>query len=174
MPEKDENVVRKICLLGDPAVGKTSLVKRFVYDQFDDTYLQTIGTKVTKRIIPLEDDNIQLTMMIWDIFGQKSRTFSSIYYKGAKGALLVCDITRGETLEHVQKWADGILERAPEIPFVFLVNKYDLKDDAQMTEEDIKKVASNLDAEFMYTSAKTGDNVEKAFKTLGKKMVSKS
>lgn len=171
MADEDESMVRKICLLGDPAVGKTSLVKRFVFEQFDDVYLQTIGTKVTKKVLPIKDKNIKLTLMIWDIFGQKARTFSSIYYKGARGALLVCDITRKETLADVPKWAEGIKERASDLPFVMLVNKYDRKQDAQVTEDDIKKTAKKLNAEFVYTSAKTGENVEKAFELLAKKMV---
>ena len=92
---------KKVCLLGDFAVGKTSLVRRFVYDLFDDKYISTIGVKVSRKTVSLarDDDIVDLTMMLWDLAGSEefSRMRAS-YLRGAACALMVYDISRPETL----------------------------------------------------------------------------
>src|SRR3972149_5378948 len=97
-------LTKKICLLGDPSVGKTSLIRRFVLDEFDDKYLSTIGTKVSKKLlsveIPERDMKVKLTLMIWDVAGQQEyRMFHKMYLKGVEGAFSVGDITRRSTIE---------------------------------------------------------------------------
>ena len=87
--------ISKICIVGDPAVGKTSLIRRFVFDKYDDKYISTLGTKISKKDVLYNDKKIEMTMMIWDVIGQQS--FKSIHksaFKGAKGAFIVCDLTR--------------------------------------------------------------------------------
>ena len=138
--EKFSNVVqkrvkeirKKICLLGDKAVGKTSLIRRFVYDAFDDRYLATIGAKITKKNIKITnlDKNIDFVIdfVIWDIAGhEKFNEVRKIYYEGTAGVLLVCDITRKDTIENILNWADAVFKVTGKIPVVCIGNKIDLE-----------------------------------------------
>ena len=168
-------IKRKICLIGNGGVGKTSLIRKFVLDQFSDDYIATFGTKITKARIkfPKDEENIiDLYLMIWDVFGQKSFKKSQMKsYVDAKGAIIVCDITRSETVNDVISWYSDILSVTKEIPIVILGNKYDLKDEAEFEEEDLKVIAEQLNKPYMFTSAKTGENVEEAFREIGKQLI---
>ncbi len=167
-------LVKKIALLGDPAVGKTSLIQRFVYDVFDDTYLSTIGAKMTKKTMEFKARDYDhlpvdttLNFLIWDIAGQ--RAFKSVhqtYYMGSEAALIVCDITRKETLDNIMDWITEIYKVVGNIPILFLVNKYDLKDLAFFGELEIQAAAEQINARYFFTSAKTGLNVEESFQQL--------
>jgi small GTP-binding protein len=126
--------VRKICLIGDGAVGKTSLVRRYVLDVFSDDYLSTFGAKVSKKVITLDD--VELTLMIWDILGQKSgASMHSAYFSGANGALIVCDGTRPETLDSLNSWYQEFTRVAGKVPVIPLANKCDLP--SVVTEESL-------------------------------------
>jgi small GTP-binding protein len=175
-PAQDLTVMKKICMLGDPAVGKTSLVARFVFSLFDDKYIETIGAKVTKRTMALEHlptkQRFRLKLMIWDIAGQKTLDFiKPTYYRDAEGALLVADLTRKETLTNVSRWASSIRDVCGPIPVVIMVNKSDLQTAARFTLKEAEDVAAGLDGSLFLTSAKSGENVEHAFSTLGRKLV---
>lgn len=165
-----ETIKKNIILLGDGAVGKTSLIRRYVIDEFSDDYITTIGTKVTKKEIYLEEEKTLMTMMMWDIIGQKGfRYTQSLSARGMSGALLVSDLTRPETLESLKSyWIPLVIRIAGPIPMIFLGNKADLKDELQFGLDDIQSVSAECEAfgstnECLLTSAKTGDNVEKAF-----------
>jgi small GTP-binding protein len=138
-------IKRKILLLGDGAVGKTSLIRKFVTDQFDDKYIASIGTKVTKKVInfKLKDDELNLVLLIWDILGQsdfKGVIGASFY--GASGAFLVADMTRRPTLENLKNvWLPRVEEVAKDLPIVFLGNKADLKDNYAFREKDLAELA---------------------------------
>src|SRR6267378_7040900 len=96
----DDHFKRKILLLGDGAVGKTSLIRRFVVDKFSDDYITTIGTKVTKKDLRLElgSRTVDLSMMIWDVMGQKGKKgIEECAFRGARGVIVVLDLTRPET-----------------------------------------------------------------------------
>jgi len=169
-------VMKKICMLGDPAVGKSSLVGRFVFSMFDDKYIETIGAKVTKRTMAIEKkatkQRFRLKLMIWDIAGQKTLDFiKPTYYRDAEGALVVADCTRKETLTNVIRWGRSIRDVCGEIPIVVLVNKSDLREHAQFTTEEAVEVAGQLDAPSFLTSARSGENVENAFSTLGRRLI---
>lgn len=162
-------VMRKICLLGDGAVGKTSLIRRYVFDEFDDEYIMTIGTKVSKK--SMEVDKNELTLMIWDILGQKEHTsLHSAYYKGASGAIIVCDFTNKKSMENLTRWVDDFRGVAGNVPVVIAVNKQDIKNKAYLFEE-AKKIADNYGAPAIPTSAKTGKNVELLFKMIGERVI---
>lgn len=164
----DVKIGRKICLLGDPAVGKTSLIKRFVYDRFDDKYISTMGTKVSRKEVRIGDKKIVL--LIWDILGQKETKMHKVYYKGTKGAILVADITRGETIEHIRTWYRDLCNAVGAVPVVIAVNKIDLKDKWYRSPEDLKKDLV-IYGRCIFTSAKTGECVEDAFMHLAKAIV---
>lgn len=168
-----KELFRKICVLGDPAVGKTSLIRRYVIDIFDDKYIPSVGMKVTKKQISLYDDSLSLTMMIWDILGSKTSRFDSIYYKGVEGAIIVCDVTREKTLDNISNWISGLYEVTGEVPLVFLANKIDLKSGSNTLKEQMKFFSRSFNTEYYFTSAKTGENVEDAFQDLAENMVSK-
>jgi len=161
----------KLCLLGDGAVGKTSLVRRFVFDVFDDKYIKSFGTKVSKKSLKVGDATVDL--MIWDILGQKSNeALHAAYYRGAAGALAVCDYTRPETMKSLKSWLGSIRSVAGNIPIIILGNKADLPKD--LTAAELKAFGASVGCEVIETSAKTGLNVEHAFAEIGKRLLEAS
>ena len=177
---EEVDLTLKICFLGDSSVGKTSLIRKFVFDTFDDSYLMTMGTKVTKKTVTVDapdlDKKFNVTFMIWDIIGDIHfrGLLHHSYLHGAAGALLVCDITRPETLESLTTWVESLqMESEENVPVVFMANKCDMANDKKLNQDDVKKLADVYSSLWLLTSAKTGQNVEEAFKVLGKKMVEK-
>jgi len=169
-------ISKKVCLLGEFAVGKTSLVRRFVYDVFDDKYISTIGVKVSRKtvVVPHEDDLIDLNMMLWDLAGSQaySRVRAS-YYRGAAGAVLVCDLTRAETLAGLLPYAQDLAQVCPKARFVVAGNKNDLVGERQIMLEDLGGAAAEIErttgcgsVPCTLTSALTGQEVEMLFRRL--------
>ena len=166
-------IKRKIVLVGDPEVGKTSLIRKFVLDQFSDRYLITVGTKVTsKRIIYPYANNgskIELNLMIWDVMGQKGyKLVPQTAFYGAHGAIMVCDLTRKETLHNLTFLTSWVFEIAAQVPLIYVGNKNDLKDKMVFGKLAIADIATAFKAPYIITSAKTGENVKTAFNVLGK------
>jgi len=159
----------KVTILGNEKVGKTSLIKRYVYDKFDDAYLMTLGTKTTKKTVNLKgvQGEVEVKMVIWDIMGQRefSRAFSS-FFSGSKGGILVADMTRKSTLKNIPNWVDDLFSVTGPIPLILVANKSDIPEPA-FGFEDLEAMASKYNAPFFMTSAKTGDKVEGAFEHLG-------
>ncbi len=165
---------KKVCLLGDYGVGKTSLVRRFVYNLFEDKYLSTIGVKVSRKVIALAhgSDIVELTLMLWDLAG--SEEFDSVrasYLRGATGAIVVCDLTRPATLGAASKYAAELRLMNSAARLVIAANKGDLTDKHQLTAEQIRAQAAALHAAHYLTSAKTGANVETIFRQLGQLLI---
>ena len=164
-----DEVKVKICLLGNPAVGKTSLIRKYVYDVYSDKYIGTLGTKVSKKVVRIGDR--QVTMLIWDLMGEHEfRRIQMTAFKGTQGALIVCDLSRKETLEGFDFWPKSLFEVTGEVPIIFLGNKNDLPN-KEITESDIKPYAERYGTEYYLTSAKTGEHVEEAFENLAKKII---
>jgi hypothetical protein len=163
-----KHFIKKVCLLGDGGVGKTSLIGRYVLNCFSDDYVVSFGTKVSKKVIEYED--VQLTLMIWDILGQKSqKALHGAYYSGANGVLLVCDNTRPETLLHLLEWKRDLEEVVGAVPLVPIINKADLP--TALVGADIAAVRTALGHDFLYTSAKMGSGVQEAFEQLGRQIL---
>jgi small GTP-binding protein len=158
----------KLCLLGDGAVGKTSLVRRYVFDLFDDKYLMSFGTKVTKKSLKIGE--AELDLMIWDILGQKSQAaLHEAYYRGAAGAFAVCDYTRPETLKNLTSWLGSFRSIVGDMPVIILANKSDLE--KRFTPAEAEAFATSVGCPVLETSAKTGLNVENAFLQIGAKLL---
>ncbi len=156
------DVLMKLCLLGDAAVGKTSLIRRFTVGEFSADYLSTIGTSVTRKEVKVGDKSVDL--ILWDIAGQKK--FNEIresYYRGASCALVVCDITRRETFSNIPNWVSHFRKVVGEVPFIILTNKSDLASERNFELTDVDELASRLGTMHFPTSAKTGARVEEAF-----------
>jgi len=162
-------------MVGDSAVGKTSLIKKFVLDIFDDAYITTIGTKITKRTTKhMEGDReVTMDMMIWDIMGQTSfrSLLQDAYFYGTHGVIAVIDSTRPETLESIHEWVESIKQVVGDVPMVFVANKCDLE--RKVTKETLEKEIAKYNSESLFTSAKTGENVAEAFKCLGDAIIDK-
>lgn len=163
-----KKIIRKVCLLGDGGVGKTSLISRYVLDCFSDEYIVSFGTKVSKKVIDFDD--VQLTLMIWDILGQNvNRSLHAAYYSGANGALLVCDSTRPETLQHLPEWAEDFRKVVGPRPIVLLANKADLE--SRLSAGLLGEVTGRLEQDIGFTSARTGEGVQAAFEGLGRRVL---
>ena len=173
---------KKVCLLGDPAVGKSSLIRKYVYNQFSEVYLSTIGTEVTKKEIAVNYknnsnriDKYEVSLAIWDIIGQKEyRSLISRFYKNANGALLVCDLTREETMVNLKNWITSLFGAIGKVPVIFVGNKYDLIDPKVFSTDDLLEISGRYGAPWITTSAKNGENVELAFIKLGELMIKES
>lgn len=163
-------VQKKVCLLGDFAVGKTSLIRRFVEGRFDDRYLSTIGVKISRKSIDFE--NYLLNLLIWDLAGGDDfREIGTNYLRGAVGALIVCDLTRYDTLGSFKFYADQLRALNPEAAFVFVGNKVDLEHERRIENADMAEISETYNSPYLCTSAKTGFQVEDAFQLLADRIV---
>lgn len=155
----------KLILTGDFKVGKTSLIKRFIENLFQESYISTIGVEISKKTVIL-DEETKVNFVLWDIGGQISSMapYRHRFYEGASAAFIVIDRTRAGNLESVNRWYTEILESVPQkIPIVIVGNKSDLQKELVISEEDIKIVAKQLNFHYILTSALTGENVNEAF-----------
>ena len=159
-------------MLGTFGVGKTSLVKRFVYDLFSDKYLSTIGIQLHHKILDsrrLGSDTYYLNLLLWDIANiEKFTPVIKNYFKGASGAIIVVDLTRPNSFDSHQIHIDEFLKESPGAKLIFVGNKSDLVDSKNMGQEKLQALAANYHTPYILTSAKTGNNVEVLFTRLGK------
>jgi len=174
-----EVIKRKVCLVGEQFVGKTSLVHRFVTGSFDESYIRTLGATVTKKEVDVSGPDgrpARVDMMILDIMGKQTflQLFRDAYFSGAKGVLAVFDLTRRESLRDLVRWIDSIRETVGPIPVVALGNKLDLTSRIEVDDRAIKAVLGPLGIPFVRTSAKTGENVEEAFIGLARDIAEES
>ncbi len=173
---KDTVIKKKICLLGSFAVGKTSLVERFVYERFEDKYLTTLGVKISQKLLPPVQDaisgsRVRHAFLIWDI--ASSERFDQVarnYYRGAAGAIAVADLTRPGTIQEMLGICGNFRTVCPRAHVLVLGNKLDVFDDDQQTLSVLKQAATRLASDVLLTSAKTGHNVEEAFVRLSKQL----
>jgi small GTP-binding protein len=162
---KMQLIQKKICLLGDFAVGKTSLVRRYIEGSFSDKYLSTIGVKISRKTLARE--TYQLNLIVWDLAGgEEFEGHDRNYLRGASGALLVCDLTRPETTDILQKYARQMNEINPHASMIIAANKADLLGNDVPDLSALEAVCQTMHTQFILTSAKTGENVERVIDLL--------
>ncbi|XP_078329504.1 ras-related protein Rab-8A-like isoform X1 [Crassostrea virginica] len=169
-----EHVIRvKLMLIGDTAVGKTSILVRFIKEVFDPIFITTIGIDFKIRTIELDGKKIKL--QIWDTAGQERfRTITTAYYRGAMGIMLVYDITNEKSFENIRNWIRNIEEHASQdVDKMILGNKCDMNDKRVVSKEKGESLAIEHGIKFMETSAKASINVEEAFFTLARDIKAK-
>ncbi len=162
-------IKKKICMLGAFAVGKTSLVQRYVNSIFNEKYQTTLGVKIDKKTIMTGGQQIE--MILWDLAGEDEfMEVRSSYLRGSAAVMLVADGTRDETLDIAIKLKNKVYHEVGKIPFILLVNKSDLKESWRIDEFMLDQLASQ-GWEVIYTSAKSSENVEEAFQHLARQLV---
>ncbi|HAG84474.1 MAG TPA: GTP-binding protein [Cyanobacteria bacterium UBA12227] len=163
-------ISKKICLVGDFGVGKTSLIRRFVDRQFSDQYLSTVGVKISREVV----ETVNLQLLIWDLEGHtKFKAIAPSYLQGASGIIIVADVSRIETIERLGEHIKLFLSVNPKGVILVALNKSDLiepeklKQLVEMVEvKDINQVSG-----LYITSAKTGKSVDEIFVNLGQKLL---
>ncbi|GAA6107611.1 ras-related protein Rab-6A isoform X1 [Tachysurus ichikawai] len=154
----------KLVFLGEQSVGKTSLITRFMYDSFDNTYQATIGIDFLSKTMYLEDRTIRL--QLWDTAGQERfRSLIPSYIRDSAAAVVVYDITNVNSFQQTTKWIDDVrTERGSDVIIMLVGNKTDLADKRQVSIEEGERKAKELSVMFIETSAKAGYNVKQLFR----------
>ncbi len=166
----------KILLLGEPAVGKTSLIRRYVDNFFSSDYKSTIGVDFLVKQVEFyyEKTKYQIQLQIWDIAGQGSgrTSFRTLYYQKVNGVLLTYDITRKETFERLVDWLNDVRKVSPSAHIIVIGNKIDLEEQREVQPEIAREWTKKVDAiGWIETSAKTGKNVQEAFESIAAKIL---
>ncbi|KAI9352367.1 ras family-domain-containing protein [Pilaira anomala] len=156
----------KLVFLGEQSVGKTSLITRFMYDTFDNTYQATIGIDFLSKTMYLEDRTVRL--QLWDTAGQERfRSLIPSYIRDSSVAVVVYDITSRISFQNTSKWIEDVrAERGAEVIIVLVGNKTDLNDKREVTLEEGEKKANDCNVMFIETSAKAGHNVKTLFRRI--------
>ncbi|OGS49763.1 MAG: hypothetical protein A3K65_01750 [Euryarchaeota archaeon RBG_16_68_12] len=171
----DDVMKAKVLLLGDGAVGKTSLIRRFVVDMYSDSYITTIGTKVSKKDVTVgrPPNVVDVIMQIWDVLGQKGYAgVQETAVKGAHGVLFVYDLTREDSRRSMEEyWMPMVWRLVGKVPMIIVGNKVDLLEERIGPHEYNYYLSEKYECPGVMTSAKTGEKVEQAFKVLGELVV---
>ena len=180
MSDIKREFVFKVVLMGEGSVGKTSIRSKFMGVGFKSEYIKTIGADFASKAIELGENKVHF--QIWDLAGQKMyRHVRSSFYSGCKCGFLVFDLTQPVTLEKLEEWAEEAISHSGGFLKIFIVlgNKHDLKDQIKIKDEDIEKFIEklrkkkNIEAAYLATSAKTGENIPEAFEMMGKMFLEK-
>ena len=160
------DMIFKIVLIGDTSVGKTNILSKYLSNEFDPDSKATVGVEFGTKDFKIENNIVKV--QIWDTAGQERyRSITNAYYKGAKGSLLVYDITNPKTFESLDKWLSDLKTNGEEkISIILVGNKTDLEDQRKITIEQGKEKAEFYKLAFIETSALNGNNIEKAFSEL--------
>lgn len=172
VPATAPPVRTKICMAGEASVGKTSLIRRYVLDEYDDRYVATLGTKITKKVMTVPDPKgsgpLTVHVILWDIMGTPTLRdlLKEAYYHGAEGIFAVADATRKATIPALDGWSRSIRSVAGDIPTFGLMNKDDLPRDPKLADGEVEAFFDQRGWPWSYTSAKTGAGVEESFQGL--------
>ena len=166
MEDDNYEMMFKVVLVGDSFVGKTNIMSKYLKNEFHEDSKATVGVEFGSKQFNIEGHSIEA--QIWDTAGQERyKAITSAYYKGAKGAFVVYDITRKGSFDSIDKWISDLTAAADKkITIVVIGNKCDLEDQRQITKEQGEEKASKLEVAFMETSALSGENLDKAFEMM--------
>jgi small GTP-binding protein len=157
----------KVCLIGSPGVGKTSLVIRYVKNYFKENYVSTLGADFLIKEINMSKMNLEIKLLLWDIGGQtKWKEIRSSYLTGSDGAIIVYDVTRSSTFKDLEAWINDLHRFVGKnVPYVLVGNKIDLEEleMREVTTEELVEFATKRGVHYFETSAKTGQVVETMF-----------
>ncbi|TFG01116.1 MAG: GTP-binding protein [Promethearchaeota archaeon] len=158
--------VFKITVIGDGAVGKTSLIKKYTQGSFQKDYIKTLGAQFSKYDEEVEGENCKL--FFWDIAGQDEWNFMRpTFYKGSKAAIIVFSHTDDESFEHISEWHEDIKKYCGDIPIVLFGNKLDLVDEDELNDEKVENLVEDKNfLNYYKTSAKTGTGVYQGFQAI--------
>lgn len=165
LPKGDVYV--KVIILGDYSVGKSAIARRFVDNTFEEGYIPTLNLNISKKTIIIKETNINF--VIWDVGGQAKEmtAYRDQFYRGAQAGIVIVDRTRPETLEHAELWlSDAKKTIRDNVPIILVGNKSDLLDKIVISEQDLTNKAKSLGLDCMFTSAKSGKNIEELFLNL--------
>ena len=164
----------KLILGGDGAVGKTSMVHRFVENKFAKDYKSTIGTSIMKKECKFDGLNSTVRFVLWDLAGQSQfKKVRQSYLSNAEAGILAFDVTNPISFQNIENWHKEILSASPNITLILIGNKIDLEDERLVSREDGEKTAENLGIPYIETSAKTGESINDAFRMLALQMIKK-
>ncbi len=174
-------ISQKICLVGDFGVGKTSLIRQFVDRQFSDKYLSTVGVKISRKLVSIpdlasnsEEEFKQLQLIVWDIEGSiRFKAIAPSYLQGAKGALMVGDVTRESSMQNLKEHVQLFQSVNPKSSLIIALNKVDLieNDERDYLFKSIQTEFASLQTLTYMTSAKTGEAIDEIFQTLASQML---
>ena len=164
--EEDYEMMVKIILIGDSAVGKTNIMSKYLRGQFQENSKATVGVEFGSKLFKIDNHNIKA--QIWDTAGQeKYKAITGAYYKGSKGAFVVYDITRKETFDSTDRWINDLkISSDPKINIKLIGNKSDLEDKRDVLKEQGEEKAKSFGCAFLETSAFNGDNIDKGFEMM--------
>jgi len=173
MDDENYEIMFKVVLVGDSFVGKTNIMSKYLKNEFHEDSKATVGVEFGSKQFNIEGHSIKA--QIWDTAGQERyKAITSAYYKGAKGAFIVYDITRKNSFDSIDKWISDVTAVADKkISIVLIGNKSDLEDQRQVTKEQGEDKANKLEVAFLETSAFSGENLEKAFELMMKEVYKK-
>lgn len=176
--DKDE-IIYKVIVVGDPAIGKTSLIKKYVTTQFEGEYLPTVGVSISKEPVLLDvgGKKITVNIMLWDLAGQPQfHLLHKVYFNGADGIVLGFDLTRTHTYENTKNWHSELVKNGlTSKPMILVGNKSDLVDDRKVSVAHIEHRKEQLAIQdYIETSALTGANVDDLFMTIARRIYEQS
>ena len=166
MEDENYEMMFKVVLVGDSFVGKTNIMSKYLKNEFHEDSKATVGVEFGSKQFKIEGHTIKA--QIWDTAGQERyKAITSAYYKGAKGAFVVYDITRKGSFESIEKWVNDLTSTADKkLTIVVIGNKCDLEDQRQITKEQGEEKANKLEVAFLETSAFSGENLDKDFEMM--------
>ena len=163
--EQEQQIVFKLLLLGDSSVGKTSILLKYISNKFDESSISTVGVDYMDKII--DYNKFKIKLQIWDTSGEeKFRTITKNFYRNADGLLVVFDLTKKESYDHIRIWINEAKENNDKLKTILIGNKLDLKDERIVAIDVAKQFAEKNNLKYIETSAKDGTNINESFQAI--------